>query len=67
MNINYMIYGKAKTARRFRPFNMKDSVFVINLIHASLYEGKCLKRLTSEVERLNSINPDFIFEVRKVK
>jgi hypothetical protein len=61
----YLVYGKKKTDKRFRPFDMKHNKFVVNLIHASLFDAIDLDRLTQEVEYMNESNSEYIFEIRK--
>lgn len=61
----YMVYGKRKTEKRFKPFDMNNNRFVINLIHATVFDDSQLEELKKEVEYMNTHNPDYIFEIRK--
>ena len=63
----YMVYGKEKTAKRFKPFDMFNNKFVINLIHASMFGAHDLERLQKEVAYMNEHNKDYIFEIRSKK
>ena len=59
-----LVYGKMKTESRFKPFDMKDNKFVVNLIHASMFTEASKSALYKEVEDMNRLNPEYIFEVR---
>lgn len=61
----YIVYGKRKDERRFRPFDMNGNRFVVNLIHATVFPPEQLSRLQEEVEFMNEHNPDYIFEIRR--
>ena len=62
-----LVYGKKKTGKKFRPFDMKDNIFVINLFHASLFPLEDRAKLQEEVNFMNKYNQDFIFEIRESK
>lgn len=64
LNEVYIVYGKHKNDKRFKPFDMKNNKFVINLFYASLFFEKDLKDLTNEVEYMNKYNENFVFEIR---
>jgi hypothetical protein len=61
----YVVYGKLKTEKRFKPFDMNNNRFVVNLIHATVFDESQLEALKREVEYMNEHNPDYIFEIRK--
>lgn len=61
----YIVYGKHKNEKRFRPFDMNGNRFVTNLIHATVFESEQLPRLKKEVAYMNKYNPDYVFEIRK--
>ena len=61
----YIVYGKRKDERRFRPFDMNGNRFVVNLIHATVFPPEQLSRLQEEVDFMNTHNPDYIFEIRR--
>lgn len=61
----YLVYGKKKTEKRFKPFDMKENKFVINLIHASMFYANDLEKLKEEIAYMNKFNNDYIFEIRK--
>ena len=61
----YIVYGKRKDERRFRPFDMNGNRFVTNLIHATIFTNEQLPKLREEVEFMNEHNPDYIFEIRR--
>lgn len=60
-----MVYGKLKTEKRFRPFDMKNNKFVINKIHATVFDESQLERLQKEVDYMNKYNEAYIFEIRR--
>jgi len=61
----YIVYGKRKDERRFRPFDMNGNRFVTNLIHATVFESEQLPKLREEVDYMNKYNPEYIFEIRR--
>lgn len=63
----YIVYGKKKTEKRFKPFDMKDNKFVVNLFHASIFNEDEKIKLDKEVACMNELNSDYTFEVRKRK
>ena len=60
----YLVYGKKKTEKRFKPFDMKDNKFVVNLFHASIFQEEQKEKLDEEIEIMNDLNPEYTFEVR---
>lgn len=63
--MNYLVYGKKKTDKRFKPFDMKDNKFVINLFYASMFTENDLEALTKEINFMNEMNPEYTFEIRR--
>jgi len=63
--MTYIVYGKKKTEKRFKPFDMKDNKFVVNLFYASMFTENDLEALTKEINFMNKMNPEYTFEVRK--
>jgi len=63
--MTYIVYGKKKTEKRFKPFDMKDNKFVVNLFYASMFTENDLEALTKEIDFMNEMNPEYTFEVRK--
>jgi len=63
--MTYIVYGKKKTEKRFKPFDMRDNKFVVNLFHASMFTENDLEALTKEINFMNEMNPEYTFEVRK--
>ena len=61
----YLVYGKLNSSKRFKPVDMKENKFVINLIHASMFQEHEKDALTKEVEAMNLLNEDMTFEVRR--
>lgn len=61
----YIVYGKKQTWRQFRPFDMEKNDFVVNLIHASTFTENEYEDLQEEVELMNKLNDDFVFEIRE--
>ena len=61
----YRIYGKAKTEKRFKALDLKNGVFVNNLMYASFFYENELEQLKKVVQNLNEQNEEFIFEIRK--
>ena len=61
-----IVYGKKKTEKRFKPFDMNNNTFVINKIRATLFPESQREQLQKEIDFMNKHNPDFIFEIRKI-
>ena len=61
----YRIYGKQKTEKRFKALDLKNGVFVNNLMYASFFYENELEQLKKVVQDLNEQNEDFTFEIRK--
>lgn len=61
----YIVYGKRKDEKRFKPFDMNGNKFVVNLIHATVFFDEQLEELKKEVTYMNEHNPDYVFEIRK--
>ena len=61
----YLVYGKKKTDKRFKPFDMRDNKFVVNLFYASMFFDDDLEKLTQEIKFMNEKNPDYVFEIRR--
>ena len=61
----YRIYGKQKNEKRFKALDLKNGVFVNNLMYASFFYKNELKQLKKVVQDLNEQNEEFIFEIRK--
>lgn len=61
----YRIYGKAKTEKRFKALDLKNGVFVNNLMYASFFYENELEQLKKVVQNLNEQNREFTFEIRK--
>jgi hypothetical protein len=62
----YRLYGKEKTARKFRAFDSNRGGLVNNLIYATLIKEDDLEKARKSLEYLNLNNPEFIFELRAV-
>lgn len=60
------VYGKLKSEKRFKGFDMKNNVFVANKINLSLFHESEKEALQKEVDYMNKHNKDYIFEIRKV-
>ena len=65
MKTLYIVYGKHKEMKRFRPMDMKENDFVLNKIHASTFTETELTALEKEVEYMNRKNSHYTFEIRK--
>ena len=61
----YRIYGKQKNEKRFKALDLKNGVFVNNLMYASFFYENELEQLKKVVRDLNEQNEEFIFEIRK--
>ena len=61
----YRIYGKQKNEKRFKALDLKNGVFVNNLMYASFFYENELEQLKKVVQDLNEQNEEFIFEIRK--
>lgn len=63
----HRIYGRIKdgnpTEKRFRPLNLKDGRFVVNLMYATMLTESEVARIIPE---LNADNPNMQFEARKM-
>lgn len=65
----YRIYGKGPGMARFMPFDGKGA-FVGNLIYAAFYDvvdGTYAERLQALMDQLRQDNPEYTFELRRVK
>ncbi len=62
----FRIYGKEKTARKFKALDCNRGALVNNLIYATLIKEDELEKARKSLEYLNSNNPKFIFELRAV-
>lgn len=60
----YMVYGKRKGGKRFYPFDMNSNRFVRLRIHATVFLESQLTDLKREVDSLNELNPEYVFEIR---
>jgi len=60
----HIVYGKLKTDKRFKPMDMKDNKFVVNLINASIFQDDDKQKLDFEIEYMNKFNTDYTFEIR---
>ena len=61
----YRIYGKQKNEKRLKALDLKNGVFVSNLIYASFFYENELEQLKKVVQDLNEQNREFTFEIRK--
>ena len=61
----YRIYGKQKNEKRFKALDLKNGVFINNLMYASFFYENELEQLKKVVQDLNEQNEEFIFEIRK--
>ena len=61
----YRIYGKQKNEKRFKALDLKNGVFVNNLMYASFFYENELEQLKKVVQDLNEQNREFTFEIRK--
>jgi hypothetical protein len=62
--MNLLIYGKLKTDKKYRAFDYKNGVFVINLIRATLWDVSHRAHVERLVKRLRADNPQYEFEIR---
>lgn len=63
----YMVYGKRKDEKRFRPFDMNGNRFVNRLFYATMFFEKDLEALQQEVNYMNQHNPEYVFKIVKKK
>lgn len=61
------VYGKRKEWKKFRGVDMRRNIFVVNRIYISLFPESMRDELEKEVKAMNELNPDCIFEIRKIK
>lgn len=66
MNNYYRIYGKEKTAKKYKALDYHAGALVDNLIYATLIYEKEKESALKMISYLNQNNPQFIFELRKV-
>ncbi len=59
----HRVYGRAKNEKRFRPLDLKNARFVVNLIYASMLSEL---EATKACEDLNTQNPEMTFQARKI-
>jgi hypothetical protein len=60
--MTYVIYGKHKTDKQFRPMDMTDGSRVVNLFYASMfYDLEQVKRI---VEEITNDNAEWQFKYR---
>ena len=59
------IQGKLKTDSRFKGFDYKNGVFVVNLIHETLWNAEQSEHVQILVDTMNRDNPDYIFRLKK--
>lgn len=62
----YRVYGKLKSETGYKPFDMKNGVFVTKLIYASIFSRGSIKALKEEIKYLNDSNPAHTFQIRKI-
>lgn len=60
----FNIYGKARNMKRFRPIDLKNNKFVVNLFHASMLP---YDQAEIVIKDLMEHNPNFTFEMRSIK
>lgn len=61
--MKYLIYGKTQEMKKFKPVGTGG--LVGNLIYAYMYEKS--QDATSDMKKLQDLNPDVKFEVRRLK
>ena len=59
----YLIYGRMKNQKRMAPVDLKNGVFVKNLIYASMFDSQ--ENAQAKCDELNRMNDDMVFEIRK--
>lgn len=62
----FRIYGKEKTSKQFKALDLSAGALVDKLIYATLIKENELEKAYSTINSLNSLNPEYIFELRKV-
>jgi hypothetical protein len=62
----YMIYGKHRNDKRFKPLDYSEGIFVTNRIYASMFREYELPRVKKAVDFMNKNNKDYMFEVRTI-
>lgn len=63
---HYRVYGKHKSMKQFKAFDMKENKFVGNLIYASTFTEDQKDDLQKEIDYMNDKNEQYTFEIRKV-
>lgn len=59
----YLIYGKSKTAKRWEACDLANGTFTNRLLYASMFQSEV--QAQEVVDKLNSMEPDLEFQVRK--
>ena len=62
-----IVYGKEKTAKKFKAMDMSLGQFVSNLIYATMFQEEQREELQKEIDYMNKYNPDMVFEIRSHK
>ena len=59
-------YGKKKTDKTFKMYNINNDTFVDRKIHATVFQDKDRKELELDVSYMNEHNPNYVFELRRI-
>ena len=62
-----IVYGKEKTAKKFKAMDMSLGQLVSNLIYATMFQEEQREELQKEIDYMNKYNPDMVFEIRSHK
>ena len=63
----YRLYAKHETDKRFKPMDFNRGVQVTNLIYATIFDDCKYDELKKEVEFMTKMNPEYTFEIRRIK
>lgn len=59
-------YGKKKTDKTFKMYNIKNDTFVDRKIHVTVFDEEEKDELKKDIDYMNEHNPNYIFELRKI-
>lgn len=63
----YRIYGKDNTMKQYKAFDYENGAFVNNLVYATIIKEHELDKAKKAIEFMNSNNPEYHFELRKIQ
>ena len=61
----FTLYAKIPGKKRFYPMDYQRGVVVVNLIHATMFNGAEAEKLAKEIPALEELNDGWFFELRR--